>query len=283
MRDPGQATRWDGELPGVAGAWVSNVESLPSYLAGAVGTGLHFQARPGALLRIMPRVASYLVTRGATIEVAADERAHPADVMSCLLGAARGALIHQRGELPLHATTVVPPHGSWAVAISGESGMGKSTLAAAMVLRGWTLLADDLTRITWTRTAPLAWPSGIGGIKLTTDAIRRLGIDGSALFPVAPAEDKMFFPTASRTGPVDLAWVISLNRSPEPQVRTIAGARALALLSEQTFRRHYVPPLGVAKEHLRMVAWVASKSRLACLSGAPGVEALADNLAALMR
>ncbi len=63
----------------------------------------------------------------------------------------------------LHAATVVFPSGQ-ALAISGVSGAGKTTLAGALLARGARLLADDATPIeTGTR---LAWPCPLAmGVK----------------------------------------------------------------------------------------------------------------------
>jgi hypothetical protein len=271
----------DGDMPGVPGATIAIVASLPSLLTGAVRVGPHSQARPGALLRIVPGTARFLVTQGTAVAVAVDDAADPDDVASFLLGGVRGALIHQRGELPLHAATLFPPQGCGAVAITGASGMGKSTLAAQLVLRGWSLLADDLTRISWAESTALAWPGGTG-IKLTRNAIDRLGLDAAALTRVAPAVDKMRFEVSPMAEPVSLAWVISLHRNPAPEIQMVAGSNALALLLEQTFRPHYIAALGVAKQHLLMVSRVAATCRCASLSGYRGVAVLADTLEKLV-
>lgn len=266
---------WEGAVPGVPEASVMRVTGLPARLAGARQVGPHSQARPGALLRVVPRVARYLVTGGNRIEVAVEEAAHPAEVLSFLLGGVRGALIHQRGELPLHAATVVPPDGSAAVSICGASGTGKSTLAAKLVQRGWSLLADDLTRITCTHSSVEAWPCS-DGIKLTPDAIVRLGLRADSLEEVAAG--KRWLPAATQAHPVSLGLILLLDRHPQASLRMLSGSAALATLTQQTFRLHYVAALGVIAEHLRIVSRVVAACRCIALSRHSGVESLADNL-----
>src|SRR5262245_28440463 len=60
-----------------------------------------------------------------------------------LLGAALGVLLYQRELVVLHASAVAL-NGS-AVAFLGESGAGKSTMAAAMHAYGYEIIADDIT------------------------------------------------------------------------------------------------------------------------------------------
>lgn len=68
---------------------------------------------------------------------------------------------------PLHATTVARRGAQgWAgVLIMGPSGIGKSDLALRMMAQGWSLVADDWTRL-WTSGGHLygAAPSPIAGL-----------------------------------------------------------------------------------------------------------------------
>src|SRR5207237_7475894 len=59
-----------------------------------------------------------------------------------LLGPVLGTLCHQHGRFPLHAACI--RIGDRAIALSGHTGVGKSTLAAALVRRGHPLVADDV-------------------------------------------------------------------------------------------------------------------------------------------
>ena len=55
------------------------------------------------------------------------------------------ALLQQRGVMTLHASAIETQAG--AVLFAGPSGIGKSSLAAALVERGNTMLADDVTGV----------------------------------------------------------------------------------------------------------------------------------------
>jgi len=267
--------KWDGAVPGVPDASIVSVGSLPDRLPGARAVGPHSQARIGALLRVVPNVARFMVAGGERIEVASEPCADPADVLSYLHGGVRGALIHQRGELPLHATTVLPPKGNGAVAICGDSGMGKSTLAAALVRQGWTLISDDLARITWEEQTPLVWPCSTG-IKLRTDAAARLGLVLESLERTAAG--KLLMAVAAVPDPVRLSCVIRLRDDPSLSWRVHEGTAALAMLTQQTFRLHYVAPLGMAAQHFQMTSRLAAACPCLSLSRRFGVAALTQIL-----
>ena len=64
------------------------------------------------------------------------------DVLVYFLGPIMGFVMRQRGKLVLHASAVVL--GDRAVAIMGPAGCGKSTTAAALALRGWPVLNEDV-------------------------------------------------------------------------------------------------------------------------------------------
>ena len=269
--------KWDGAVPGVPDASVVTVSGLPDRLPGARAVGPHSQARIGALLRVVPNVARFMVAGGQRIEVASERCADPVEVLSYLHGGVRGALIHQRGELPLHATTVLPPKGNGAVAICGNSGMGKSTLAAALVREGWTLISDDLTRITWEEHTPMVWPCSTG-IKLMTDAAARLGLPLESLKRTAAG--KVLMAVDALPDPVRLSSVITLRDDPSLSWRVLEGTAALAILTQQTFRLHYVAALGMAAQHFQMISRLAAACLCTSLSRRFGVTVLTQMLQA---
>jgi len=257
------------------------VASLPDALAGGVRVGPYAQARPGALLLCVPEVARYLVRDGNSIEIAVEPGADPSAVLLYLHGGARGALTHQRGELPLHAATLVPPGADYGVAICGVSGAGKSTLAAELVRRGWSLLADDMTRVTAEAQGIMAWP-GDGVIKLWQDACERSGLDVSELPRVREDVDKFFWTVPVLSGPVPLRAIVELSPAGAFSRVDESGAGRLALISENTFRRPHIAALGRMKEHVRIVAQVAGACRVTRLQGTRSIPLaeLADRVTA---
>ena len=113
-------------------------------------------------------VAQYRVEAGSRILVTPESFASPDEVRLWLLGSCLGVLMHQRGALPLHASAAVI-HGK-AIAFCGDSGEGKSVLAAALRQHGLDLLTDYVSLAIHVKNIFRLYP-GFPRIKLCQDAI----------------------------------------------------------------------------------------------------------------
>jgi hypothetical protein len=243
---------------GIPGTTVRRVDHLPDTLEGATRVGPFSVARPGALLRVVPGVGRFFAYDGTTLDYCTEPGA-PSDAVEALLeGGVLGALIHQRGELPFHASTLIAPQRDVVVAIAGESGSGKSTTTFELIRRGWMMLSDDLTRVTIEERTPIVWP-GRSRLRLTGDACARFGIDTTACAPVPNWPDKYMIDVERWHEPRPLDALIALARNDGPlEIERMSGAAALRAIAEQTYRLHYVTALGQTRRHLELVAATAS-------------------------
>jgi len=146
-----------------------------------------FWATADEACRSLANVGTCLVRRGREIIVepvpGADERV----LRLSILGPAFALLLHQRGRFVLHASAVESAGG--AVAFTGGSGWGKSTLAAALHARGCALVADDLTAIAVSPECSTVFP-GFPQLKLWPEAVASLGEAPEALPQLHPEFDK---------------------------------------------------------------------------------------------
>ena len=277
------AEKFEGPLPGIPGSGVREVESLPEHLENGTDLGPYTEAAPNALLFEVPGIARYLVRDGKTVDVVVATGADRAAARLFLLGSARAALIHQRGDLPLSAATVVGPNWK-AVAVCCPSAIGKSTLAAALCRRGWQLVADDITRVSWNGTMAIAWPSN-DRIKLWRDACEMIGEKADGLERVREGMEKYFLPVPAVTTPAALSLAVRLRVAPYLETTEIAPAERSHLLTESTVRPRWIDPLGRRAEHARLTTQAARTCRGVVLSGARerGIEELADRVAELVR
>jgi hypothetical protein len=117
-------------------------------------------------------VADYLVESGRRITIAPQAPIDSPDIRLFLLGSGFGLLCHQRGVLPIHASTV--EIDGEAVLLAGASGAGKSTLAAAFLRRGHAVLSDDVSPLELSGAASVILPS-LRRIRLWSDSIVNAG------------------------------------------------------------------------------------------------------------
>ena len=121
----------------------------------------------------------FRVSQGQSIEWERwDDSVSDRDLRTFLVSTALGALMIQRGNLMLHATTIVKE--GKAVLLLGEPACGKSTLAFCLQENGWKLLSSEITHVD---SNGLAWP-GVQQIKLWLDATMELELNRDNLPPV---------------------------------------------------------------------------------------------------
>ena len=132
------------------------------------------------------------------------------DACTYLVGAGFALLLRLRGAACVHASAV--SIGDRAVALVGPSGSGKSTIAAALVHRGATLIAEDVLPLATGEGGIVAIPA-YAGIRLWPEAVTLLMQSPDALPRISPTWDKRILEVdASRSagGPRRLSAVIFL-------------------------------------------------------------------------
>ena len=134
------------ELRGIGGTGHTEVRIRVSEVAGEIpdakAFGTQCQVAPLSYLLDIPGVATFRVTGGNDVRVQVAAGAPRSDIAAYLLGSVFGALCHQNGFLPLHASAVA--HGGSVTAFLGDSGAGKSTMAACLQARGYSIVSDDI-------------------------------------------------------------------------------------------------------------------------------------------
>ncbi len=244
-----------------------------------------FLAAPaGGFVMRVPGLADYWVRDGRELVLAPVPGADPVSLRLFLLGSALGMALHQRGLMVLHGATVL--HDAGAAILVGDSGQGKSTLAAGLGRAGHPILGDD--------TMPL-WPGPRGGFevwpgsrmfKLWSDTIGVLGESAEGLDSVGHRLDKYFFPNAAQPAdrPAPLLEVIELAAAPPgtaPALETLDGLEALRVIAAHTYRPHYVTLLGREAAHFRLCSELAGAVAVHRLSRAWDIDRVGDSLALL--
>jgi hypothetical protein len=212
--------------------------------SGASTDGRGLQAANGALLFVTPDVGSYRISNGNEIVVEPRTGAPDRNVRLYLLGSAFGALLHQRGLLPLHANAI--EIDGRAFAFMGASGEGKSTLAAWFHDRGFRVIADDVCVVRFDDEGRAYAVPGLPRLRLWQDALEASGRE-SGDYERSYANDdswnKFDVPvrqTSESNGTTEIAALYVLGRSEEFSIRRLTGVEAAEAVFANTYRGRYI-------------------------------------------
>jgi hypothetical protein len=213
--------------------------------------GLHADGE--ALILVVNKVARYRIVGGTSVIVQPEPGVPDRNVRLFLLGSAFGALLHQRGLLPLHANAV--EIDGKAIAFMGESGAGKSTLAAWFHDAGYRVLADDVCVIRFDETGrPLACP-GLPRLRLWQDAINLSGRDASNYSRSYIGDhpfDKFDVPVPAsgpRGATVPLAALYELDTGEAFEITRLSALQGTEALFANTYRGSYLTATNGHKRH----------------------------------
>jgi hypothetical protein len=233
---------------------------------------------------VIQEVGAYRIRGGTEIWIAPVEATSERNIRLFLLGSALGAIVHQRGLLPLHANAI--EIGGRAVAFMGHSGAGKSTMAAWFLDRGHRVLADDVCVVSSDEAGVIAYP-GIPRLRLWREALEHSGRTTDAFELAFDSMDKWNVPTpaASQSGPIPLAHVYLLSKAGEsgPQIVRLSGVAAIDALVANTYRGRYLAPMGGTKRHLMACLALAKAVPLFSASRTWGFETYDEQAALLER
>jgi len=206
-----------------------NFAPVPSNIEGATSYGVLWQAVSGRFLLDIPGTARYLVENGNRISIDPHPSADQSEVNRFLRMTPLAALLYQRGVPVFHAAAAAGLNG--AILIAGDSGVGKSTLLAAMLKRGWKLLSDDLSAVDLNgHGAPMIypvfpevilWPDSMKELKIETENGERQILSLVDRFAASPQ-------------PLSAIYRLSVHRE-ELEMTDIKGSAALNTLAQLSY------------------------------------------------
>lgn len=267
---------------GVTPDVVITVGDFPNDLPNPLRSGAVYQVNATTLLLRVAGVARYLVRDGREIVIDPDPAATPHDIRVYLLGTCLGALLHQRGFLVLHASGVATKRGC--VLFAGTSGVGKSTLLAELLARGYQMVVDDVCAVRFDAAdKPIVVPS-YPRTRLWADAAARLAIDTTDLPRTRPTWDKFERQVADQFSDREarLTHVFHLAGAydgPECSLEQLGPIDAFTTLVDHTYRGVLLDGLNRRTSHFELASRTASAVtviRLRRPNGSNSVGELAD-------
>lgn len=226
-----------------------------SHAVGAV-----FAGRRGIGLLTYTHLPPVLISSGTEI-VVGREGAASETLRRLISGTAVALLLHQRGRLCLHASSVVTDGRAHLVV--GASGAGKSTTAAALVERGATLLADDITAIDFAPDGtPVAFP-GLQTLRLRRESVAVLPEHARRPGALDAEEEKHLI--ASPGAPAEMAYPVGsitfLRRGESVALVStpLKGAASVATIEKNLFRPRMARIVGDPKRRFLACTQLAAR------------------------
>ena len=188
------------------------------------------------LLFTIPGIGRLLVdsTGPTVVEPEGGVAAH--DIQAFIDGPVAAAKLIVWGEFPIRGSAV--DVGGAGVVISGPPGFGASTLAAAMVLRGNRLIADQLVSLD---SESCLVPAHSGKVVLWPDSAEALGFDPLLGSVVRPQLASRSYSVRIATKPTSTRLFVLLERlasgSDDLAVERLHGHRKLAVIAANVWHR----------------------------------------------
>jgi len=234
-------------------------------------------------------VAKYHVADGnrITVELSAnsENEVRASDVRLWLLGSAFGALLHQRGMLPLHVSAVKAPTGVWA--FTGPSGEGKSTLAGFLHRRfGWKLVSDDVSVIDSDCSRAIVHP-GPQKLKLWADALEHLEFPGCRKVRDLSNTEKfqLYLPGDGGYKPEPLHGLVlleSASAEAAPSLERLKGTQAFSACMESIYRPYMDNWFKLPERRMHELVQLCQQVHVYRFSRPRSLENMEQNLAPLL-
>lgn len=230
-------------IEGAAQLQYIGAEHMPGPNHHHLSPGVNWSSEGETLKFFVPDVAVFEVSTSGIVRVFPETK-DLSDIGVFLVGSVLGIALHLRRIVTIHASAVKV--GDGAVMFCGESGAGKSTMAAAFQMRGFEVLCDDLCALDVSRDTAALYSDG-RKLKLWGDALERLGLENLAEKPVQRGVDKYFVSSNSkRSSSAPIRAIFELKKSGEattPKLVPVSAAEAAALIHRNAYRPSIIEQL----------------------------------------
>ncbi len=241
--------------------------AIPTHLEEPSLTGVLFEVKGNQFLLRIVGVGAYLAENGSNITIDPVPGCDAQEIRVFLFTSVFGALLHQRGCLPLHASSVVKEDQAFAFA--GPSGVGKSTLAAALEQRGYHLIADDITVINLDRIEQPAVVPGYPRLKLWKDVINHLGFEHGEPTRLRQTMEKYSIPSQGfhdQPFPLKAVYCMEIgNNQGHASLQPIKGCDKLSSLTRNTYRVRFLKGMDIGNRHFTQANALARSVRMVSL------------------
>lgn len=239
---------------------------VPVSLDNARGSGPNWMMAGDGFLLKVPGVARFLIVAGRDLSVENEAGADEEEALPFLLGTAFSILLYQRRRLALHASAVAVNGRS--ILFCGNSGMGKSTLSAALCQAGCDFVNDDLCAVDFdAQNRPEVRPDG-RRLKLWKDTLDHLGMAAQPRDLIRSKLHKYYVDPPRVTdfnAPLPIAAIYVLREfrpSLTKGIESLSLADSAQVLSAQIYRHRLVQAFGLEADHFVFTASIVAHARI---------------------
>ncbi|OOE14602.1 aldolase [Fictibacillus arsenicus] len=216
----------------------------------------------------IPNLSIFCIKNSNSIIFSPELGADQDKIRLYLLGTCMGTLLLQKKILCLHGSAVAIDGKAYAFV--GDSGAGKSTIAAAFALKNFQLISDDVIAINFdNQDKPLVMPS-YPQQKLWEESLICFGMNSINYKPLFERETKYAVPVKNPIiVPIPLAGIIELSAiENESSIRyeSLDGLHRVQTLFQHTYRSSFIRRLKLSDWHFRETVKLINRIQMSKLS-----------------
>jgi hypothetical protein len=224
--------------------------SVPDRLAAPIRTAEKWESDRGQFLLRLANIGKFLIRDGREIAFELDGACDERGAALYLLGTCFAILLQQRGNLVLHASAIAA--GGRAMLFCGQSGAGKSTMAALLCRRGYPLLNDDVCNLTAVEGGYEVRPDG-RMLKLWSTSLDELEWEKRESMAVRQDMEKYFFaPPVSEADPQPVGAIYILRPAEPgeaPSIERLRTLEGMVELKQNAYRPALVSAMDREKDY----------------------------------
>ena len=220
-------------------------------------------------------IATFSVREGKEVVVSSNPNIDSRVVRMFFHGVVTAILLYQRGLLVLHGSCM-DIHGK-AVGFLGESGSGKSTMAAGMHQRGYHILSEDIVAIDYCKGRYITW-CGIPQLKLSTDVVSYLNYPAHLFESLYPLSNESIYRCKQKISSdcVNVECIFVLKEGEQINIRPLSYRDSFAELIKNSYVYKIIEKTDGWSSHFAFITQLLKKVPVCILERPRDLKLLPD-------
>ncbi|MFN8671397.1 MAG: hypothetical protein U0457_04835 [Candidatus Sericytochromatia bacterium] len=207
---------------------------------------------------IIRNVAIYRVSENK-IYIEYSNKTNINEISLFLLGSCFAFILYKKGQLPIHASSIETKNGC--VFFCGDSGVGKSTTLNAFIQKGYKMISDDVTSLSFENNKIVSYPS-FPKTKIWEDTAKNFNIDISKLNKVHQEMNKYSNPIkedffSKNENKPYILYDLNISENNKILIEEIKGIEKIKILLKNSYRFVYVNLLKKEKNYFEQISLLA--------------------------